>query len=239
MINRMNHEEQDELPLRKPVASSSRDREYTLSTGLVLAIFFGLALVCAIFFGFGYTLGRKSLQQNLASDSTTDSSDTSSFSKFKPAAGSVNGSTTSTVTAEPKQEPVSTPAPQPVTSAPSSPASTPAPVVNTPAKQQVAIETQPAPVQRQLTPAVSTPAPAPIPVATGGGSTMVQIAAVSHPEDADVLTAALRRRGYSVVKKQDPGDRLIHVQVGPFPSRKEAEAMKQKLMNDGYNAIIK
>ena len=31
------------------------DRELTLSTGTVLGLFFALALVCAVFFGFGYT----------------------------------------------------------------------------------------------------------------------------------------------------------------------------------------
>ena len=39
---------------------SSPGREFTLSTGTVLGLFFGLALLCAVFFGFGYSMGRKS-----------------------------------------------------------------------------------------------------------------------------------------------------------------------------------
>lgn len=231
MINRMNHEDQDELPLRKQVAPSSRDREYTLSTGIVLSIFFGLALVCAIFFGFGYTLGRKSMQQTVAADGTTDGGDTAAFSKFKPAAGSTSASNTPAPVA-PKQETPSTPVQQ--TTAITAPAPTPTTVV----RQPIAETPAAAPVVHQPAPVPAAPAPTPVAIATGG-STMVQIAAVSHAEDADVLTAALRRRGYSVVKKQEPGDRLIHVQVGPFASRKDAEVMKQKLLNDGYNALIK
>ena len=67
---------------------------------------------------------------------------------------------------------------------------------------------------------------------------MVQIAAVSHPEDADVLVSALRKRGYAVSVHRDPVDALMHVQVGPFASHSDAAVMRQKLLNDGYNAIV-
>jgi len=67
---------------------------------------------------------------------------------------------------------------------------------------------------------------------------MVQIAAVSNPEDASVLTSALRKRGYPVTASREPADRLIHVRIGPFNSRDEANRWCMKLLNDGYNAII-
>jgi cell division septation protein DedD len=67
---------------------------------------------------------------------------------------------------------------------------------------------------------------------------MVQIAAVSHQEDADVLVGALRRRGYAVTVRHEPADGLMHVQIGPFTSHNEANSMRQKLLNDGYNAIV-
>ncbi len=67
---------------------------------------------------------------------------------------------------------------------------------------------------------------------------MVQIAAVTHQEDADVLMSALRRRGYAVTARHGAGDSLIHVQVGPFASRAEAVAMAQRLLGDGYNAAV-
>jgi len=31
---------------------------------------------------------------------------------------------------------------------------------------------------------------------------------------------------------------LIHVRIGPFKTRDEADAWRQKLLNDGYNAIV-
>jgi DedD protein len=67
---------------------------------------------------------------------------------------------------------------------------------------------------------------------------MVQIAAVSRTEDADVLVNALRKRGYVVTERRELGDNLIHVQTGPFTSRNDANTMRQKLLNDGYNAIV-
>jgi cell division septation protein DedD len=68
---------------------------------------------------------------------------------------------------------------------------------------------------------------------------MVQIAAISNPADAEVLVSALQKRGYFVSARRFTGDPLIHVQVGPFSNRADAIAMRQKLLSDGYNAILK
>ncbi len=104
------------------------------------------------------------------------------------------------------------------------PAQTPAQLVTSkPAAGRVASAYQP-PMD---TPAMAT------------GQPMVQIAAVSRPQDADVLVAALRQRGYGVVVRSEPQDHLLHVQVGPFANRMQAAQIKQKLLSDGYNAIIK
>lgn len=68
---------------------------------------------------------------------------------------------------------------------------------------------------------------------------MVQIAAVSHRQDADVLVSALKRLGYDASVQTGASDNLLHVQVGPFATRDEAKLMRTKLLNDGYNAIVK
>ena len=78
-----------------------------------------------------------------------------------------------------------------------------------------------------------------MPAISSAGTAMVQIAAVSHQEDADLLLAALKKRGYPVVVRQEPADHLLHIQVGPFATRKDAETMRQRLQTDGYNAILK
>jgi cell division septation protein DedD len=67
---------------------------------------------------------------------------------------------------------------------------------------------------------------------------MVQVAAISNVDDARVLVDALRKRGFTVNAVREPADNLIHVRIGPFATRSEANAMSQKLLNDGYNAIV-
>ena len=39
---------------------SSQDTEVTLGTGKMLVLFFGLVVVCAVFFGLGFSIGRNS-----------------------------------------------------------------------------------------------------------------------------------------------------------------------------------
>ena len=76
------------------------------------------------------------------------------------------------------------------------------------------------------------------PALSAGLPLMVQVAATAHPEDADALVSALRKRGYPVTARREPTDNLIHVRIGPFYSRDEANQWRVKLLHDGYNAII-
>ena len=75
------------------------------------------------------------------------------------------------------------------------------------------------------------------PAATG--TFVVQVAAVSHEEDAQLLVSALRAKGYPVTAHADSNDKFFHIQVGPYTNMKDATAAKQKLIADGYQPIIK
>ena len=68
----------------------------------------------------------------------------------------------------------------------------------------------------------------------------MQIAAISgtHKDDADLLVNALRSKGYQVTERTE-ADKLIHIQVGPYATKADAEAMRERLIVDGYNAIVK
>jgi len=68
---------------------------------------------------------------------------------------------------------------------------------------------------------------------------MVEVMALSHESDADVMVAALKRRGYNVAVVHTPTDALLHLDVGPFASKSDAEAMRRRLVLDGYNATMK
>jgi pilus assembly protein CpaC len=80
---------------------------------------------------------------------------------------------------------------------------------------------------------VSTPPPA-----EHSKPAMVQVMAISHKEDADSIVSALKRKGFDVAVHQYPQDSLLHLQVGPFTSRMDAEAVRQRLVVEGYNATI-
>ncbi len=66
---------------------------------------------------------------------------------------------------------------------------------------------------------------------------MVQIAAVSHFEDANVLVNALHNRGFAATAQHMP-DGLIHVRIGPFQTHGEANRMCMRLLGEGYNAMV-
>jgi DedD protein len=183
--------------------------EITLSTASVLGIFFGLVLVCGVFFGFGYSMGRG----------------TEMGTQVIKIAGAPAPAVTEPVEAQPTP---AAPAQSEAGSgnASAEPAKHERPQKPSPALQAALVE-QPAAVAATMS------AP------SGTGQPMVQIAAVARREDADVLVSALRQRGYGVSVRSEPQDKLLHVQVGPFASHSQAVAMKQKLLSDGYNAIIK
>jgi cell division septation protein DedD len=90
--------------------------------------------------------------------------------------------------------------------------------------------------------AIATTAPKPAsaaPPASAHGSFIVQVAAVSSQDVAGILLSTLQKKGYAVVARHEPQDQLLHIQIGPFADRKDAEAMRQRVLADGFNAIVK
>ena len=88
------------------------------------------------------------------------------------------------------------------------------------------------------TPESSNPTDSEVPPSVGSAY-YVQVAAVSKQEDAEALVEALKRKQYPALTANPSPDKLFHVQVGPFAEVKDAEAMRAKLMSDGYNPILK
>jgi pilus assembly protein CpaC len=68
---------------------------------------------------------------------------------------------------------------------------------------------------------------------------MVQIMTLSNNQDADAMITALKRHGYNVAVSRDPQDSLLHLEVGPFADNSAAQAMRQRLVLEGYNATVK
>jgi cell division septation protein DedD len=200
--------------------ASSEDTEITLGTGKLLFLFFGLVGLCALFFALGYSLGRKS-EPSLAANVPAAPQASSNTSK-------ANGAQTNPA--------------QPMTF-------------------YKAVEQKDA--NAQLTPpadaktdtnsstaanSTTTSAPASNPPANSNDSSailppsayFVQVAAVSKQEDAEALVDALKKKEYpAFVAPQVTTDKLFRVQLGPFGDVKEAEAMRTRLIGDGYSPILK
>ncbi len=224
-------------------AVSHGERELTLSTGAILGIFFGLVLLCGACFGVGYNMGRKTASPApLAINDTGSEAAADANSGSKPAAGSLADNATSaapaTVTPTPKPAPVVRKPPPPAADDDTSDtaATSATPAATPPAHAPIA---SPAPVVRTVHPSALLPGVGSPSAAAQSGNIMVQVAAVSHQEDADLLVGALRARGYTVSAHPLSSDGFIHVQVGPFSNKPEAEAMRQRLLHDGYNAMLK
>jgi DedD protein len=229
-VNRRHDEDEDyeASPNRayggqRPPTPDQQDHEISLGTPTILGIFFALAVVCACFFGFGYSLGRKSAPAAPPPEDAAAS--TSSYNSPKPTAGSAYGPPATALRQPEAVIPPSSPAAGTVT-VPLSPASN-AKAVN-PADAMIAGDKLPAAASK---PTSGSQPPAAV--------FMVQVAAVSSQDVADILLASLQRKGYSVAVHHEPQDKLLHVQVGPFADRKEAEAMRQRVLADGFNAIVK
>ena len=194
--------------------ASSQDTEITLGTGKLLVLFFGLVAVCAVFFALGYSLGRKSEPAITTASAAVNPEPVSNTKKGG------NGSA----------------AAPPMTFYKNVEQKDASPELSTPAVAKNDTAGTPA-----------NPAPAP---ATGNAvdpSTtlptagyFVQVAAVSKQDDAEALVDALKKKDYpAFVAATSTADKLFRVQLGPFSDIKDAEAMRAKLVGDGYSPILK
>ena len=212
----------------------TRDREISLGTTMILGIFFALAVYGAALFGVGYSMGSKhSAGSAVAANGPTGST---TFNTFKPAPGNPIGAPAGGK--QPPPEVVNVP----YTPPPVAPARAIVPITPTQqAAQEADAEVAAArPSTARLAAPVATPvAPTAAPTPTSGPLPVVQVAAVSHEEDADLIATTLKRKGYAVSIRQEAQDKLLHVQIGPFQTKKDAEAMRQRLLADGFNAYIK
>jgi DedD protein len=200
------------------LAMDSQDTEITLGTAKLLGLFFGLVIICAVFFALGYTLGRKS-DSGLAVAGATASQTVSRGPKPAGAAASQPPMTFYKAVEQKDANAQLTPATDSVSTGPA--ATDPAAAPSTGGQTQTA----------------SSPDPM---GALPTSSYFVQVAAVSKQDDAEALVDALKKKQYpAFVAANSSSDKLFRVQVGPFSDIKDAEGMRSRLINDGYNPILK
>lgn len=228
---------------------AAEDTEITLGTGKLLGLFFLLAVLCGVFFSIGYSLGKTSAREQALNDQAAAAAGapqpapankpSAGVAKQQPAAEEENSASQqpnlsfykSVQQDQPDTQLTTSSQPQPKTTA-NVAAAPPSSAIVSPTEKaagskSAALPTAPAEEYKST--------------AMPEHAYMVQVAAVTRQEDAAVLAGALKKKSYDVLVVTNPAgtDKLFHVQVGPFVSLQDAEAMKAKLMGDGYNAIVK
>jgi DedD protein len=203
---------------KEELEPAANDTEFTLGAGAFLGIGGGLLLLCAVCFGLGYVVGHRSAPEQAAAGVLSEQN-------TKPAvmpvgSGAKPGAATQAAVQQPQVQ-----TPESMTADENGAGGVRA-MSAVGSSQGADAQVNPALALQTQQPRSQVPA------------WMVQIAAVSHAEDAQVLVDALRKRGYEVAARRDANDNLIHVQTGPFVNRNDANAIRQKLLNDGYNAIV-
>jgi len=195
--------------------TAEQGTEITLGTGRMLALFFGLVLICAVFFAIGFSLGKKTAS-----------------------VGAANVPAISTETPSAIVRPSAAKNTQPVS--PAGDLSFYKTVGEKNADTGLTPQdSQPPPAAPPSADAPKADTGAPLPTPTTG-SYYVQVAAVSRQEDADALVEALKKKQYpAFAANNSTTDEFYHVQIGPYTDLKEAEAMRARLISDGYNPIVK
>jgi cell division septation protein DedD len=222
------------------LADQESEREFTLGPALLIGVGICVVLLCVLCFWLGLTIGRSgttsqtSIVKQTAEGQAASPATTSSLSK--PLAAGLLPSTL--------QEPAETATPKPFggDQSPVDNALTSyAPSGGGPAASGDQPIVKPAlPINSNATSSAGALSPVPtIPnPASQAGRFMVQIAALSQVQDARALVNALHQRGYNAVSVRESSDGMIHVRVGPFATRAQANEMSQKLLGDGYNAEV-
>jgi|SRR5271165_4252197 len=203
--------------------TAHQDTEITLGTGRMLGIFFAFVLVCAFFFAIGFSLGRKTtlagagvLRAPTGAPSTIVRPSAAKNDSLPPAGDfsfykAVGEKSTDAALTPPDSK--AQPAPPP-------------PATATSTAEMPKEAPKEAPDTGNL--ALST------------SGYYVQVAAVSRQEDAEALVEALKKKQYPAFIANNPSvDKFHHVQVGPYAELKDAEAMRTRLVSDGYNPIVK
>jgi len=204
--------------------TTQQDTEITLGTGRMLALFFAFVLICAVFFAIGFSLGRRTASAGVG--------------RWP---GVATGASAATVrpSAAKNDAPQKTPqsgdfsfykavGEKNADSALAAPDSKTQPAGATAA---AAIEIVP--------PKTATDAANSAPASSTMASYYVQVAAVTRQEDAEALVEALKKKEYPAFANNASADKYYRVQVGPYADLKDAEAMRARLIGDGYNPIVK
>ncbi|MGH9488215.1 MAG: SPOR domain-containing protein [Terriglobales bacterium] len=216
-----------------------------MGTKSLLAWFIALAVVCGLFFAFGYTIGKHAIPATFSLGATQPPARRAALGAPPAVAPGVQAPNPVQLGAAETNQTPSALTPAASTNPGTAAAAPPTPATNPPSSAAPPQSTNPGPA------AAIPPPPAPSgsasansragnPVNVGGQLFNVQVFS-GDSSDANQLAQALKARGYPaqvVPPASNAGYNLYSVQVGPYLTRAEAEAMRSRLRADGYQAAL-
>jgi cell division septation protein DedD len=212
----------------------------------LLAAFFAVVVLCAVFFSLGFLLGHqgRSAESGLATEQVPATSSDAppavnpgdqqapSDASVAPAASAATPAAGSTGQGRVADAPSTSSSP-----AESSTAESPAPVADPRRQAATGKVTRAASAQPV---ALQTPAVPPEKLPPGS---LVQVAALGNQQDASNLVTVLQSRGYPALiltpQQAHANDSLFRVAAGPYKTRAETEKARNKLSADGFKPFIR
>jgi DedD protein len=196
------------------MAGGKGDGDRSIGSRHILGLFFGVVVLCCIFFTLGYVMGRDQARgsvrgEPLAGATAAGSTPPAGWSVSTPATGAAPAG---------KSGDAGAPAKPPESKATGS--STPARAAAEPKK--------PASSASKFAPPL-------IP----RGAIVLQIAALTKDSDALAMASALQEKGFPTFVLTSGTDNFFRVQVGPFADAKSADQAKRSLEQEGFKPIVK
>jgi cell division septation protein DedD len=193
------------------MAGGKADGDRSIGSRHILGLFFGVVVLCCIFFTLGYVMGRDQAHvagrgepppKSAATDTATPPGWFVSTPNSSAAGKGAGGA------APENAHPPATPP------AKTSPASAP---------------------PKAAAPAVGKFQPPLIP----RGAIVLQIAALTSDKDALAMAGALQEKGFPAFVLTPGADNFYRVQVGPYADAKSADQAKRSLEHEGFKPIVK
>jgi DedD protein len=194
------------------MAGGKGDGDRSIGSRHILGLFFGVVLLCCIFFTLGYVMGRDQARGSARGEPSAKAATPASN---PPAGWSVSTPASGAAAAQPSP---GAEAGAPASAKASSPS---APAKAAPTKQPAS--------------SVSKFAPPLIP----RGAIVLQIAALTKDSDALAMASALQEKGFPTFVLTSGTDNFFRVQVGPFADAKSADQAKRSLEHEGFKPIVK
>jgi cell division septation protein DedD len=217
------------------------DEQEGVSNRQLLAAFFAVVALCAVFFSLGFFLGHKerSPESGLATEQVPSSSDAPSAlnSPAQQSASDASSAAAATPAAASSDQgrAAAPPHGSPDSSATSSAAETPAPAHDEPSTGS-AVKPTPAP-RVALQTSIGGPAKKIPP------GLLVQVAALGNQQDANNMVSVLQSRGYPALmltpEQAHASDNLFRVVAGPYKTRADSEKARSKLVAEGFKPFIR